>query len=114
LFRGCISATGVFALPSAVPFAGAGLTFAVPAREIAWDRDNAIVSYPPSFVGTCQSVVTLYPQPPKRGTFEAGGEAIGHGFPNADFLIMPSERKLAVIEDQAIFISASRFAEQPQ
>ena len=70
-----------------------------PAREIAWDRDNAIVSYPPSFVGTCQSVVTLYPQPPKRVTFEAGGEAIGHGFPNADFLIMPSERKLAVIED---------------
>jgi len=47
-----------------------------PARDIAWDHAKGVVSYPPSFVGNCHSVVTLYP-----ALIMAGAATIGRDGP---------------------------------
>jgi len=69
-----------------------------PARDIAWGHAKGVVSYPPSFVGNCHSVVTLYP-----ALIMAGAATIGRDGPSSDFVIMPSEEELAAIARDDLF-----------
>lgn len=83
-----------------------------PGRDVAWDHAGGVVSYPPSFVGSCHTVVTLYPALPKI-TIEAAGAPIGRDAPLRDFLILPSEQALASIERETISFNPWEFEEQP-
>jgi hypothetical protein len=48
----------------------------LPAREIAWDRVNHSMTLPPTFVGNCPSVTTLYPV---TTAFSYGGLTVESG-----------------------------------
>jgi hypothetical protein len=72
-----------------------------PAREIAWDQAGATVSFPPRFIGTCHSVVKLYPAPPMVSIL-ADGKTIARDLPPPTFLIEPRDRALAAIERESV------------
>jgi hypothetical protein len=77
-----------------------------PAREIAWDQAGATVSFPPRFIGTCHSVVKLYPAPPMVSIL-ADGKTIARDLPPPTFLIEPRDRALAAIERESVSFTPS-------
>jgi hypothetical protein len=81
-----------------------------PAREIGWDPARARVAYPTQPVGTCEGVVTLFPEP-RTVTFEADGKDIARDLPPRTFLIDTHTRALVAIEREFVSFSPPGTAE---
>jgi hypothetical protein len=84
-----------------------------PPREVAWDQTNGVVPLPPSVIGNCPAVTTLYPRPPVRIEFKDGDTTISRDFPPAGLRIVPKDRLLVEVERQIELFNPQYFERQP-
>jgi hypothetical protein len=84
-----------------------------PPREVAWDQTNGVVPLPPSVIGNCPAVTTLYPRPPVPIQFKDDDTTIARDIPPSGLRIVPKDRLLVDVEREIEVFNPQYFERQP-